>query len=92
MKMISVVMATIFILTASCSEKSGPYGEKNLFGLIEGKKRSDVISLTQDEVEALKDRMANSSLADNDQKIVFALLSFNLWLQSQLQRAKLTIV
>lgn len=56
------------------------------------KRKPDAISLTQDEVEALKKRVANSSLSDNDQKIVFALLAFNFWMQSQLERAKLTIV
>jgi transposase len=56
------------------------------------KKKPYVISLTQDEAEALKKRIADSALSNHDQKILFALLSFNFWLQSQLERAKLTIV
>jgi len=56
------------------------------------KKKPDVISLTQDEAEALKKRIVDSALSDQDQKILFALLSFNFWLQNQLERAKLTIV
>lgn len=52
----------------------------------------DIVSLTQEEIEALKNRMADSSLAEHDQKIVLALLSFNSWLQNQLTQAKLSIL
>jgi hypothetical protein len=52
----------------------------------------EVITLTQEEVETLKTRIANSSLTEQDQKIIFSLLSFNFWLQNQLQRAKLSIL
>lgn len=54
--------------------------------------KPNVISLTQNEAEEFKNRIVNSSLAENDQKIVFALLSFNFWLQNQLGRAKLSIL
>ena len=52
----------------------------------------DIVSLTQEEIEALKNRVADSSLAEHDQKIVLALLSFNFWLQNQLTQAKLSIL
>ena len=56
------------------------------------KNKPDVVSLTPKEAEAFKDRIVNSSLTSHDQKIVLALLSFNFWLQTQLGRAKLTIL
>jgi len=52
----------------------------------------NVVPLTQEEAEAFKERIANSLLAQQDKKIILALLSFNFWLQSQLGRAKLTIL
>ena len=51
-----------------------------------------VISLTSAEVEALKQRIGDSSLVEQDKTIIVALLSFNFWLQGQLARAKLTIL
>lgn len=54
--------------------------------------KPNIVSLTQEEAEAFKKRIVNSSLAEHDQKIVLALLSFNFWLQTQLGRAKLTIL
>jgi hypothetical protein len=54
--------------------------------------KPEVVSLTKEEAEAFKNRIANSSLAEHDQKIVIALLSFSFWLQSQLGLAKLTIL
>jgi hypothetical protein len=56
------------------------------------KNKPDIVSLTPKEAEAFKDRIVNSSLTKHDQKIVLALLSFNFWLQTQLSRAKLTIL
>ena len=52
----------------------------------------EVISLSKDEIESLKKRVEASSLAERDQKILLSLLSFNLWLQSQLSRAQLSIL
>lgn len=54
--------------------------------------KPDVVSLTPEEAEAFKNRVINSSLAESDQKIVLALLSFSFWPQIQLSRAKLTIL
>jgi hypothetical protein len=56
------------------------------------KSKPDVVSLTPKEAEEFKDRIVHSSLTEKDQNIVLALLSFNFWLQSQLHRAKLTIL
>lgn len=54
--------------------------------------KPDIVSLTKEEAEAFKQRIANSTLAEKDQQIIIALLSFSFWLQSQLERAKLTIL
>lgn len=56
------------------------------------KSKPNVVSLTQEEAEAFKSRIANSSLVEHGQNIVLTLLSFNFWLQSQLERAQLTIL
>ena len=56
------------------------------------KNKPDVITLTPDEAEALRDRIIRSTLAEHDQKTVLSLLSFNFWLQNQLERSKLTIL
>ncbi len=52
----------------------------------------EIISLTPDEVEALKQRISSSSLASSDQKIICSLLSVYFWIQAQLTRAKLSIL
>lgn len=56
------------------------------------KNKPNVVSLTPEDAEAFKNRIVNSPLTQSDQKIIFALLSFNSWLQNQLERAKLTIL
>ena len=56
------------------------------------KNKPDVVTLTVKEAEEFKERIINSHLTEHDQKIVLALLSFNFWLQTQLERAKLTIL
>jgi hypothetical protein len=56
------------------------------------KNKPEIVSLTPKEAEEFKNRIATSSLTENDQKIVLALISFNFWLQTQLGRAKLTIL
>jgi predicted DNA-binding protein (UPF0251 family) len=50
------------------------------------------ISLTHDEVEALKGRISQSLLSEHDQKIFLSLLSLHFWMQVQLSRAKLSIL
>jgi hypothetical protein len=54
--------------------------------------KPEIVSLTIEEAEAFKQRIANSALMEKDQQIILALLSFNFWLQAQLERAKLTIL
>lgn len=54
--------------------------------------KPDIVSLTKEEAESFKQRIADSSLTAKDQHIVIALLSFSFWLQNQLERAKLTIL
>ena len=52
----------------------------------------EVISLTQQEVEALKKRIIESPLTASDQKIMLSVLSLNFWLQQKLANAQLSIV
>ena len=54
--------------------------------------KPDVIALSNDEIESLKQRVEMSSLDKQDQKILLALLSFNFWLQNQLSRAQLSLL
>ena len=54
--------------------------------------KPEVISLTQVEVDALKERVLKGELTQSDQHIVIASLTFNFWLQNQLSRAQLTIL
>ena len=50
------------------------------------------ITLTLEESEALKERVRNPhSLSEEDIKIVMGLITFNLWLQKQLNLAQLSI-
>lgn len=53
--------------------------------------KPEIISLTQEEVEGLKSRLAANELEEADQKIILSILSIYFWLQNQLQQAKLTI-
>lgn len=57
------------------------------------KETPDYITLTRQEAEALKDRVkaASAALSAQDITILTGLISFNLWLQNQLSRAKLSI-
>jgi len=52
----------------------------------------EVISLTHEQVDALKKRLLASPLDQSDQKILISSLSFNFWLQTQLARAQLSIL
>lgn len=54
--------------------------------------KPEVIALSNDEIESLKQRVEMSSLDKQDQKILLALLSFNFWLQNQLSRAQLSLL
>lgn len=50
------------------------------------------VTLTQEEAEALKVRLAlSTSLTPEDIKIMTGLITFSLWLQQQLSLAKLSI-
>jgi hypothetical protein len=51
----------------------------------------ELMTLTAEEAEALKSRIAAGTLLDNDKKIMLGLISFTLWLQKQLSLAKLSI-
>jgi hypothetical protein len=55
-------------------------------------KKPEVITLSHEEVESLKQRLTESSLASSDQKIILSILSVYFWIQSQLSRAQLTIL
>jgi hypothetical protein len=50
-----------------------------------------MVSLTTKETDALKERIEKNNLTEKDCTIILNLLSFNIWLQSRLSRAKLTI-
>ena len=59
-----------------------------------GKHKNDTpkqIKLTSDEVKALEKRVKQSNLSHDDAKLLLGLLSFTLWLQERLSRAKLSI-
>lgn len=51
----------------------------------------ELMTLTAEEAEGLKSRIAAGTLLDSDKKIVLGLISFTLWLQKQLSLAKLSI-
>ena len=56
------------------------------------KTKPEQIKLTKAEADALADRIRTGvTLTPDDIKIMTGLISFNIWLQSQLSRAKLTI-
>jgi hypothetical protein len=62
-------------------------------GIIMAKEnKPNVVSMTPKEAEEFKERINHSSLNQHDQKIVLALLSFNFWLQTQLERTQLTLL
>lgn len=47
--------------------------------------------LTAEEADALKQRLAASNLTESDKKLMTGLIAFSLWLQRQLETAKLSI-
>lgn len=56
------------------------------------KNKPDVISLTSDEVDALKARIRSHSLTEDDRELLTGVITWMLWLQTQLARSKLTIL
>ena len=54
-------------------------------------KEPEQVLLTPQEAEALKLRITSCDLSNEDIKIIVGLVTFNLWLQNQLSRAKLSI-
>ncbi len=53
--------------------------------------KPEVVSLTAQEADALKARVSSKRLTDEDIKTITGLVTFSLWLQTQLSYAKLTI-
>lgn len=53
--------------------------------------KPEQIKLTPAEADALRARIQSSTLAKEDQRMVLGLISFCLWLEQQLQTAKLSI-
>lgn len=49
------------------------------------------LSLDASEAQALENRIAESGLSAEDKRIVLGLIHFSLWMQQQLERAKLSI-
>lgn len=49
------------------------------------------VKLTETEANSLLVRIQNNALTDEDRQIFSGLISFNLWLEQQLQSAKLSI-
>ena len=49
------------------------------------------VKLTEAEANSLLARIQNNTLTDEDRLIFSGLISFNLWLEQQLQSAKLSI-
>lgn len=49
------------------------------------------ITLSKEEMAALIERVKQSHLSDHDKKLITGVFSFNHWLQTRLERAKLTI-
>ena len=54
-------------------------------------KKPQAVDLTSEEASALKERIDNKSLTDEDYKTFSGLISFSLWLQQQLSLAKISI-
>lgn len=51
----------------------------------------ELVTLTTDEAQALKSRIATGMLLDSDKKMILGLITFTLWLQKQLSLAKISI-
>lgn len=49
------------------------------------------VKLTAQQARALEERVNHCDLADEDKTLLTGLMSFNLWLEQELQQAKLGI-
>ena len=56
-----------------------------------GKKSTEIINLSDAALEGIKGRLAVSSLQEEDKSVLLAIIAAYVWIQSQLQAAKLTI-
>lgn len=54
-------------------------------------KSPEIIELSVETLEGVKSRLASSSLLEEDKSFLLAIVSAYVWIQAQLQSAKLTI-
>ena len=52
----------------------------------------EAVTLTPEDAQALKTRILNSSLPEDDAKLLTGLISFSLWMHTKLASAELTIM
>ena len=55
------------------------------------RKSPEIIDLPVDTLEGIKSRLASCSLLEEDKSVLLAIVSAYVWIQDQLQSAKLTI-
>lgn len=55
------------------------------------KKQVEVIDVSVDKIEGLKYRLTSGSLLEEDKPIILAIISAYVWIQGQLEAAKLNI-
>ena len=55
------------------------------------KKSTEIIDLSDVALEGIKSRLASGTLLDEDKSVLLAIVSAYVWIQGQLQLAKLTI-
>jgi hypothetical protein len=55
------------------------------------KKSTEIIELSDATLEGIKSRLASCSLLEEDKSVLLAIVSTYVWIQGQLQLAKLTI-
>jgi len=55
------------------------------------KKSPEIIDLPVETLEGVKSRLASCSLLEEDKSVLLAIVSVYVWIQGQLQSAKLTI-
>lgn len=55
------------------------------------KKSTEIIDLPVETLEGIKSRLASCSLLEEDKSVLLAIVSTYVWIQGQLQSAKLTI-
>ena len=53
--------------------------------------KPEIINLTSNDVDGLKNRLSVSELSENDKKIMLSILTTYQWLHNQLQTAKFSI-